>query len=504
MTRAGSPNLASRTLHSLKWTYGAAIVSALAQIGYSAVMARLLDPAAFGLLAMAMAALRFGSYFGQMGVGSALVQKEAVANVEIRAAFTSSALLGLVFFALFWVSGPLIGRLYSSSELVPIVRVMAVTLLVNNLAVTSQALLRRNLRFRILSIIDLVAYVGGYCVTGIAMALTGWGVWSLVGAALVHALISTVWLNSAVRHSFLPTLNWAHFKKLYSFGSKVSVISFLEFLSSSLDTLLIGATLGATSLGLYNRGQMIARLPLQLFSTSLTKVLFPALSSVQRDTEKLRQGYLLLLGVAGSVLMAAGLGMSVAAPELVSILLGPGWDDAIPVLIVLAIATPLHLLTHFGGVLLEAQAALNAKLVLQSCYLLLLFLLFTLLKEMGLLGFGLALIVGALLLNVAYAFVICRLIDLQRTAVVSSFGSSLASGVATALAIYASTRLMTSFGAPDGLVLALQVLVGAATMIAVLFLGPQRKASRALLRRALPNEPSLLAFLPGQRRKLAK
>ncbi len=115
------------------------------------------------------------------------------------------------------------------------------------------------------------------------MAILGFGVWSLVFAALSQAFFSAVIAYVFVRHSLIFTFNIKHYRPLFSFGSKVTIISIFEFLGVNLDTLLIGRFLGASLLGIYNRAFTIVNLPLQNLNTSITKVLFPSFSKIQRD-----------------------------------------------------------------------------------------------------------------------------------------------------------------------------------------------------------------------------
>ena len=141
-------NLTSKTLHGLKWSYLSTIVNSVLQIGFTAIMARLLEPAAFGLIAMAGVILRFGSYFAQMGVGSALIQKKEISDEDVRAAFTSALFLGILFCVLVWLCAPFAIYIFDNEKVIPIVRVMALSFVITGLSTTALSLLRRNMKFR--------------------------------------------------------------------------------------------------------------------------------------------------------------------------------------------------------------------------------------------------------------------------------------------------------------------------------------------------------------------
>ena len=166
-------NLTSKTLHGLKWSYIGTIVNSVLQIGFTAIMARLLEPAAFGLIAMAGVILRFGSYFAQMGVGSALIQKKEVSEEDIRAAFTSAIFLGILFLVLVWFCAPLAIHIFDNEKVITIIRVMALSFVITGLTTTAMSLLRRNLEFRSIAITEIISYVLGYSVIGVSLAYNG-------------------------------------------------------------------------------------------------------------------------------------------------------------------------------------------------------------------------------------------------------------------------------------------------------------------------------------------
>ena len=157
-------------MSGLRWSYLGAGVNAVFQLVFTAILARLLDPDAFGLVAMAMVILSFGQYFSQMGVGRALVQRDEITDVDIRVAFTSSALLGTGFTVLFWFAAPLATLLFPDEQVVPILRALSLSFLITGLSITALALLQRHLRYRAVALIEMAAYAIGYGPVGIVLA----------------------------------------------------------------------------------------------------------------------------------------------------------------------------------------------------------------------------------------------------------------------------------------------------------------------------------------------
>ena len=123
-------NLTYKTVHGIKWNYFSTIITSVLQIGYTAIMARLLEPAAFGLVAMAGLVLRFGSYFAQMGIERALIQKKEINEEDIKSSFTLSIFLGIIFFLLLWFLAPLALYIFNNEKVVLIVKILALSFLI--------------------------------------------------------------------------------------------------------------------------------------------------------------------------------------------------------------------------------------------------------------------------------------------------------------------------------------------------------------------------------------
>jgi len=351
--------------NGITWTYASIAVGAVIQLGVTGVTARLLDPAAFGLVAMANVLLRFGGYLAQMGVGRALIQRQALTTEDVRAGFTSSAALGLVVAVAVVASAPIAGGFFGTQEVVPVVRWLALTFLANGLGATANALLRRELRFRQAGLVEVLSYALGYGAPALLLASNGFGVWSLVAGAVGQSAVAAGLAYGLTRHPVRPLLDAVVHRRLLGFGAKVSLISFLEFIGSTLDNIVIGRFGTAAQLGLYNRALMLASLPTYQLSNGIAKVLFPVLAGGQSNLLEFRTALARATTTAIKVVLPVGLGMAVAAPELVRVVLGQQWVETIPMLRVLSVAMAANVLATFPGIALEALAVLRAKTLAQ-------------------------------------------------------------------------------------------------------------------------------------------
>ena len=357
---------AAQVVSGLGWSALASALNALAQFAFLAVLARLLSPQDFGLMAMAAIALRFVSFFAELGFAQALIQKPTLAPEDTTAALLMATGLGLLLYLGVLTASPLAGAYFRSPELPALLTGFGWSLMLGTVAGLPIALLRRQARFRAVAAIEITAFVGGYGGVGIGAALAGWGVWSLVAATLAQQAVSALVGFATVR----PLLMWPVPRRAYGhfwrFGSRYSVIGFLEFIFANVEALVIGRTFGKADLGLFNRAIALTNLPVEQSLNAVNKVMFPALSAWAGDRPRLGDGFLVLLLAVGMVSAALACGLSAASTDAVALLLGARWAAAAPVVAIIAFAVPPMYMYTVCGLTLDSAGALGAKLRLQA------------------------------------------------------------------------------------------------------------------------------------------
>ncbi|MDX5421589.1 MAG: lipopolysaccharide biosynthesis protein [Hymenobacteraceae bacterium] len=469
-----SKNLASKAVSGLKWGSASTVANAVMQIGYTAIMARLLDPEAFGLVALSGVILRFGSYFANLGLNKAIIQKEELEQEHIRAAFTSSVLLGVLFTAVIWAFAPVAAMFFKNPEAIPIVRVMALSFFINGVSATSVSLLERNMQFKAISILETISYVIAYLGAGIVLAYLDFGVWSLVYASLLQTALVALGSYAIIRHNILFLFSWPAYKPLFSYGSRMSFISFLEFLSINLDTILIGRFLGEYRLGIYNRARELISQPMHMLTRTLIKVVFPSFSKLQSDSVKLGRVYLSSITLLAAIVIPVCLGILVAAPEIVGLLLGDKWDAAIPVLQILCLGIPLSFITMFAGIICDARAVLNTKILLNIAFMVVISVFFFLLRGYGLVGFASAIVLGELVKIALYQKVMNRELLISYRQQVAVYLPGVINGGLIAAAIYLVSFLLRSAEMPLLITLLAQIATGALTLGLLTLLFPHK------------------------------
>jgi lipopolysaccharide exporter len=467
-------NLTSKTVRGIKWNSVSTITNAVVQLGFSVIMARILDPAAFGLMAMSQVVIHFGLYFAQMGMGQALIYKAELHKEDIKVAFTSSFLLGAIFFILAWLLAPFSVYIFDNPELVPVLRVTCLSLVLNGLNSTSTSLLRRRLEFKSLAIIQITSYIIGYVIVGISMALLGYGVWSLVYASICQSVLLTVISYIFARHSLVLSFKWEYYKPLFAFGSKMSFISFVDFLGTELDTLLIGRFLGESTLGLYNRATNLIRQPVRILVGTISRVLFPAFSRIQSEITRLKKVYLFSVSSVVLIIFPLCSGISLASKQIVLMMLGDKWAAAIPILQVLAFVTPFRVLMHFSGIVCDATGNLNGKAILHIVYFGVLGLLFLLFRPLGILGFTYALLLATIFKNYGYFLITRKILGLTFFELLKAYKPGLFSAAITSISIYLTSLILENVGLPNIIILFAEMAAGIIGWLISLYFSPDK------------------------------
>ncbi|MFD1715626.1 lipopolysaccharide biosynthesis protein [Amnibacterium flavum] len=336
ITAAGG-GLGHKTSRGIAVTLGGQWGRTLLQTASTIVLARLLLPQDFGLLAMVTAIIGVADLLRDFGLSGAIVQVKTIGDSLWRSLLWLSVVLGVVLTGLVAASAPLIAALYGDDRLVLLTLALAPGLLVNGLCMPLQTKLQRELRFGTLAKIDVVS-MGVGVVASIVAAFLGWGVWSLVllnGAGVIYRLIA---LLIAVRPKFGRPRIRREVLPLVTTGGSIFGVQILNYAARNLDNVIIGRFLGAGVLGQYSRAYALLTLPISQLNGPLARVALPVLSQLQDDPERYRKyvrSAMLVLGYVSLHVFAIAGGL--AAP-LIALLLGPNWDQAAVIFTILALA----------------------------------------------------------------------------------------------------------------------------------------------------------------------
>src|SRR4051812_21137905 len=351
-TAIGEPDLPGglrrSTLGGLAWLSGGRLLQHLAVVGAVAVLARLLTPADFGLLAMPAVFTGFAAVFVDLGLSAALVQRREIGERHLSTAFWLNVGTAVVLAALLCVLAPLLAAVYDESEVIPITLVLALAFPLSALAAVQIALAERTMQFRRLSVVESSALAVSYG-AAIAGAVAGLGVWALVLQPVVLAAVrsSALWLSSSWRPSRLFDAGAA--RDLLGYGGHLAGFNAVTYWTRSFDQFAVGAASGAGELGLYSRSFQLVLFPLSQVTLVSGCVMFPALSRIADSAERIRAAYLRALSLIAFVTVPLIVILFVAAVPLIQVVLGSQWSDAVPIFRVLCIVGVLQSIAATGG-----------------------------------------------------------------------------------------------------------------------------------------------------------
>ena len=331
----------------------------------TAVLARLLTPADFGVVALATFALLALALLSDAGIGPAIVVMDRMDGMRARTALTLVLGLGVVVAALMVATAPLMAAALDEQRLTEILRVLAIGVPVHAVISFIEAMLQRDLDFRIRFFGQAVQAVV-YAAVAIGLAAAGAGIWSLVVSQVVSLTCQLLTLLALSSHRVLPGFSMAEARSLAVSGRTFMAQSWLVFISQNVDYLLVGKLLGARALGFYSMAFRISSLTYFAVAEPVTRATFPAFARMREAGEDYRPVFLTSLRLIGLVTAPFGLVLSGAAEPLTRAVLGDQWLPMVGALTALGVMAAVRPVHAAAGWLLNATGAAGAQAKLQA------------------------------------------------------------------------------------------------------------------------------------------
>ena len=321
-----SADLRSKTVRAIGHLGLGGALGKIVSLGTTLVMARLLSPADYGLMAMAMVVVGFVGFFNEVGIGSAIVQKPKLTSTEVNGCFAIALIASVVLALLTFLLSGVTARFFGNPRLEGMISVLSLAFILGAFGTVPLAFLRKELHFKAIAGITILSIIvqSALC---LVLAWRGLGVWSLVWGALAANAVQSVgafWL-SPWRPRGAYDLREA--TGLVAYGLKVTSSRVFWYLYSNADKVIIGKVLGERSLGIYDMAFSLATLPSSQVTTLATNVASPLFAKLQSDLDKLRAFILHFTRGIAYITYPALIGMLVCSPELVAVILGDKWSD---------------------------------------------------------------------------------------------------------------------------------------------------------------------------------
>ena len=324
-------NLKTSVLSSLFWKSlergGVSGVQFIVQI----ILARLLLPEDYGIIALIVVFIAISQTFVQSGLGTALIQKKEVTDEDYSSVFYLTLVVALVFYGILFLAAPFIAAFYNQPLITPVLRILGLTLFFGAVNTIQNAVIARNFQFRKLFISSLGAVLLSG-VVGIAMAYTGCGVWALVGQQLtsIIALCGIMWFTVNWRPKLIFSVT--RVRELFSFGWKLLVSGLIDTTYRNLSSLIIGKLYPASMLGYYTKGQEFPSALVSNINSSIQAVMFPAYAKNQENRPLVKQIMRRALITSSFLVFPAMAGLAAVAEPLITLLLTEKWLIAVPFL----------------------------------------------------------------------------------------------------------------------------------------------------------------------------
>lgn len=321
------------------------------QLTSTLVLARLLKPTDYGIVAMVMAVTGFAGLFRDLGLSSAIIQRDKLTHEQLSTIYWINVALGALLTVVVASMSPLVGWFYGRPELNMVTAIVSLSFIIGSFGAQPGALLTRKMLFGRLAVAQLAGALVGLTVS-IVMALNGFSYWALVVGALAGGIITTILLNSLCGWRPGVAVRGAGVRSLLKYGASITAFDIVNYFQRNLDNILLGRFWGADALGLYSRAYALLMFPIQNIRGPINAVAFPAMSRLQNQPDLLRAYYVRVTSLLAFISMPVAALLFVISKPLIDLLLGPAWSGVAPIFSFLAVAAFIQPTSGLAGSLL--------------------------------------------------------------------------------------------------------------------------------------------------------
>ena len=339
-------SLQKKTLSGVIWSFTENFMLQIIQFAIGVLMARILTPGDYGMVGMLSIFMAISQTLVDSGFSNALTRKVDRTEVDCATVFYFNIVVGIVLYFVIFFSAPLIADFYKTPLLEDLTKVIALPLIFNSLCIVQQARLTIKMDFKTQAKISVTSsIVTG--LSGLAMAYSGFGVWTLAYSSVIGAVVRCILLWWFTHWKPLWTYSWQSFREMFSYGSKLLTSALIDTTYSNIYPIIIGRLFSASELGYYTRANAYAALPSTTVSGLLKRVTFPLLCEIQNDDERLERIYRQLLRLSAFVVFPLMMGFAALAHPVIVAMITDKWEPCVPYLQILCFALmwyPIHAL----------------------------------------------------------------------------------------------------------------------------------------------------------------
>lgn len=321
--------LRKKTIGGLAWKFAERFAAQGISFIVSLVLARILMPEEYGIVALVTVIISLCDVFVNSGLGTALIQKKDADELDYSTVFFFSFAMALVLYLVLFLMSPFIANYYQKESLICILRVMGLRMIIASLNTVQHAYVSSTMQFKKFFFSTLVGTIGS-AVVGIALAVSGMGVWALIGQYMFNSVIDTIVLFFTIQWKPKLMYSWERWKQLFAYGWKLLVSSFIDTLYNNLRSLIIGKKYSSEDLAYYNKGKQFPELINSNILSSIENVLFPAIALKQDNKETVKSMVRRFIKTSSFILGPLMIGMAAVAEPMVKLLLTDKWIFCVP------------------------------------------------------------------------------------------------------------------------------------------------------------------------------
>lgn len=351
----GNESIIKKGVYGIAWNFSGSIIQILSQLLIIGILARLLTPDEFGLVAIIMIFVTFSELFTNMGIAGAIVQLPKITQKHIALGYTLSLLIGLFVGSIFYFSAPYTSAFFDVGYAIDAFHFFALFFPFRSFCSIATAIMTRKLRFPLMVKCSIFSSLFGGGVTSIVLAYCGFGYWSLILGQFMGLVFQTLFMIYFEKPFFSINYNKRVLGELLFFGSGHTLGTIFNYIAENVDNILVGKFLGTIALGIYSKAFQLLAIPAKFFGSIFDKVLFPIASKKQNEKEKLAAFYIYSTSVCFGILTFISVLIYLNAELIVSILLGGQWNEVIVPMKILIFAMAFRFGSKINKLLLKSM-----------------------------------------------------------------------------------------------------------------------------------------------------
>lgn len=357
----------SSVFTNLIWRFAERCGAQLVAFIVSVILARILAPEAYGTIALITVFTTILQVFVDSGLGNALIQKKDADNVDFSTVFYTNIIFCLILYSGIFAGAPLIATFYHDPTLIPLIRVLSLTVVISGVKNVQQAYVSRNMLFKKFFFSTLGGTIGA-AVVGIYLAYAGYGVWALVAQQVLNLTVDTLILWVTVKWRPERVFSFQRLKVLFSFGSKLLVSGLIDTVYNNIRQLIIGKMYTSADLAYYNRGKQFPNLIVNNINISIDSVLLPTMSKAQENALQVKKMTRRSIKTSTYIMAPLMLGLAFTAPTIIELILTEKWLPCVPYLQIFCISYlfyPIHT-ANLNAIKAMGRSDLFLKLEIQK------------------------------------------------------------------------------------------------------------------------------------------